>query len=131
VEATALIREPLDWLSDQLIKGGDLFSGIRGMLLLRQLYWEDETGLRSLGSLSSTLNTLLDRNQQNYVYEAIDYLGCRLDLLILRSMGDRVGEHLRRVRRLHLTGKDVVDDDLVSLSCARGFPAWIATWHRQ
>src|SRR5262249_31295629 len=58
--------------------------------------------------------TLLDRNKLGYVYEAIDYLGSLMDLAILRSLGDRVGEHLRRIQRLSLTGTDVVDDDLLN-----------------
>jgi hypothetical protein len=100
--AVALLREPLDWVSDQLFSGGDLLSSIRGMLLLRQLYREESTFPRALGLSSNTLNRLLGRSQQNYQFEAIDYLGSRLDLMILRSLGDRGGEHLRRVQRLYL-----------------------------
>ena len=130
VKAIALIREPLDWLSDQLFKGADLFSGVRGMLLLRQLYLEDETWPGQLRLPLPSLNALLGRTEQNYLFEAIDYLGSRLDLEILRSIGDRAGERLSRVRRLHLTGKDVVDDDLLSLSGAERVEATRSFRHR-
>jgi Leucine Rich repeat len=117
--AVGLIRDPLDWVSDQLYKGGDLLSGVRGMLLLRQSYWEDYHAPLALGSSSMNLNALLDRTQLNYVYEAIDSLGSMLDLTILRSLGNRVGDHLGQVQRLYLTGKDVIDDDLAPLNNAR------------
>ena len=113
------IREPLDWVSDQIFKVGDLSSGIRGMLLLRQLYWNDESAPQALGSSSNILNVLLDRTQMCYWYEAIDSLGSMLDLTILRSLGDRVGEHLCHVQRLYLTGKHVTDDDISLLKSAR------------
>src|SRR5262249_34104761 len=39
--AIDLLKEQLDWVSDQLCKGGDILSGVRGMLLLQQLYSDD------------------------------------------------------------------------------------------
>jgi hypothetical protein len=110
--AVALLREPLDWASDQLFTLGDLLGGIRGMLLLRQLYWDDTHAPRALGLPSRELNALFDSTQASYHYEAIDSLGAMLDLRILRSLGVRAGEHLCRTHRLYLTGKDVSDDDL-------------------
>jgi hypothetical protein len=62
---------------------------------------------------------LLGGTETGYEYEALDALGSTLDLTILRSLGDRAGDHLRDVQRLYLTGKDVVDEDVRPLSSAR------------
>ena len=62
---------------------------------------------------------MLGRTDTGYVYETLDALGSTLDLIILRSLGDRAGEHLVDVQRLYLTGKDVIDQDLKPLSSAR------------
>lgn len=40
-QGIALLRKSLDWVSDQLYKHGDLPGAIRGLLLLRHLYWSD------------------------------------------------------------------------------------------
>ena len=96
----------------------DLFSAVRGLLLLRQLYWSDRHAPLALG-LSGDLNPMLGRTDTGYVYETLDALGSTLDLIILRSLGDRAGEHLVDVQRLYLTGKDVIDQDLKPLSSAR------------
>jgi len=116
--AVSFLRPPLDGVSEHLFHH-DLLSAVRGMLLLRQLYWNDEHAPQALGASSRTLNALLDRTQKSYQYEAIDSLGSMLDLTILRSLGDRVGEHLCHVQRLYLIGKDVIDSDLALLKCAR------------
>ena len=74
--------------------------------------------LLALG-LSGDLNPMLGRTDTGYVYETLDALGSTLDLIILRSLGDRAGEHLVDVQRLYLTGKDVIDQDLKPLTCAK------------
>jgi hypothetical protein len=116
--AVSFLRAPLDGVSQQLFHH-DLLSAVRGMLLLRQLYWDDDHAPQALSLLSNTLNELLDRTQTSYQYEAIDYLGGMLDLTILRSLGDRTGENLCDLQRLYLTGKHVIDSDLALLKYAR------------
>jgi len=115
--AVVCLRPPLDGVGFHMFRH-DLFSAVRAMLLLRQLYWSDRHAPLALGS-SRALNSLLGRVETGYEYEAIDALGSTLDLAILRSLGDRAGDHLRDVQRLYLTGKDVVDEDVRPLSSAR------------
>jgi len=115
--SVARLRPPLDGVTFHLFRH-DVFSAVRGMLLLRQLYWNDRNEPRALGS-SRALNSLLGRAEPGYLYEAIDALGSMLDLAILRSLRDRGGDHLRDVQRLSLAGKDVVDEDLSPLASAR------------
>jgi hypothetical protein len=112
--AVSFLRPPLDGVSQQLFRH-DLLSAVRGMLLLRQLYWDDCHAPQALGFPAESLNKLFEMKQYNYLYEAIDSLASVLDLAILRSLEDRVGEHLYHVQRLYLTGKQVSDGDLALL----------------
>ena len=80
--AVLCLRAPLDGVSLQLFRH-DLLSAVGGMLLLRQLYWNDRHAPLALGSYCD-LNSLLDQAGTNYSYEAVDSLGSSLDLAILR-----------------------------------------------
>jgi hypothetical protein len=113
------LRAPLDGESGQLFHH-DLLSAVRGLLLLRQLYWGERHDPSAINWHSNRLTALLGETVGAYPYTAIDKIGSEIDLRILRSLGDRAGEHLRDVRRLYLTGPDVRDDDLAVLRSATG-----------
>lgn len=84
------LKDPLSSVTDQLLKHGDLLGAVRGMLLLRQLCWDDRHDPTAIANHASTLNTLLEKAPAGYFYEALDGLGNELDL---ESAGSRSGWH--------------------------------------
>ena len=96
-EAICHLREPLDGVTHHLFQN-DLLAAVRGMLLLRQLYWMDRHNPLALSMHSLTLKSLLGKASTKYFYEAVDNLASVLDVAILQALSG--GEHLQHVQRV-------------------------------
>lgn len=71
---------------------------VRGMLLLRQLCWDDRHQPSALSHHSNALNSLLGKAPASYFFEAIDELGNGLDVKMLASVRETQST-TRRSRR--------------------------------
>lgn len=111
----ARLREPLDWVTDQLYKQGDLPGAIRGMLLLRHLYWGDYHSPASLSN-GMQIRELLGKDGLGWVNQVVDEVGSQVDSDLLRDLRDPM--RLRGVKRLHLGGARLDDADIERLSHA-------------
>jgi len=105
--AVSQLIVPLDNVTDQLFKHGDLLGAVRGMLLLRQLYWGDRFQPSALSHHLPALNNLLLKAPSEFFFTAIDELGNGLDVQVLGCVAD--GKLLDRVDRIFLTGRKVTD----------------------
>lgn len=119
-QAVGHLKEPLDKVSDQLLKHGDVLTSIRGMLLSRQLCWDDYHRPQSLTIHANTLNHLLARAPASYLFEGIDDLGSLLDVRLLECLeNSKLSGLLDHVQRVYLTGRHVTDRLLAPLKDAR------------
>ena len=76
-QAIAQLRDPLDGVTHALFQH-DLLSAVRGMLLLRQLYWANRTRLRLRHALEC-LECSPKKEPSSYWYEMLDALGSLLE----------------------------------------------------
>jgi hypothetical protein len=67
---TAHLKEPLEWVGDQLLRKGDIKGAAEAALLHRHLYPEDRSAI--LSNVQSALNKHF--NKGVYVYEGVDHL---------------------------------------------------------
>jgi Leucine Rich repeat len=111
----ARLREPLDWVTDQLFKQGDLPGAIRGMLLLRHLYWGDRHSPASLAN-GSEIRDLLGKEGAGWVNQVVDEVGCQMDSGLLKDLRDP--NRLTAVKRLYLGGACLGESDFERISHA-------------
>jgi hypothetical protein len=111
--ASSQLREPLDGVTDQLFRHGDLLAAVRGLLMLRQLYGADYHAPLALGNHSNVFNTLLGKDPAEYLYEGLDAIGNLIDVRLLQGLKD--GQLLARVQQVRLRGRDVTDDVIAAL----------------
>jgi hypothetical protein len=111
----ARLKESLDWVSDQLFKNGDLPGAIRGMLLLRHLYWDEHHSPMSLSN-GFDLANILGRNSPRWVNQVVDELGSEVDYGLVRDLRDT--SRLAGVRRLYLGDSSITDQEIACLSHA-------------
>lgn len=114
-EGVASLRDSLDWVSGQLYKGGDLPGAIRGMLLLRHLYWDDFHSPASLCNGPDILK-VLGRGSSGWLNRFVDELGSEIDYPLVRDVRDTT--KLSSVTRLYLGNSPITDDELAALSAA-------------
>jgi hypothetical protein len=110
------LKDPLSGVTDQLFRHGDLLAAVRGMLLLRQLYWDDSHLPSALLHHANTLNALWGSTPPRYLFEAIDALGNGLDVKMLSALNDI--QLLATVQRVYLTGREVTDSIIAPLKGA-------------
>jgi hypothetical protein len=115
-EGVARLKDSLDWVTTQLFKHGDLPGAIRGMLLLRHLYWADFHGPASLTILAGELDGALGKGETRWVHQAIDELGGKLDDLLLKDLQDST--KLATVKRLYLGSSAITDQTMAHLASA-------------
>ncbi len=114
-EGIARLRNSLDWVSDQLYKQGDLPGAIRGMLLLRHLYWSDYHSPASLYN-GEEIGELLGKKTLGWMNQVVDELGSQVDSQLLRDLQDAT--KFAGVKRLHLGDSVLAEEDIERLSHA-------------
>jgi len=114
--AASLLREPLDWVSDQLCKLGDLPSGTRGMLLLQQLYWDDYHVPLCLSNHAGYVTELFGKDPAEGSRAGVEEIGTAMDARLIVALSDL--SRLARVRRLCLSSKVVTDSLVARLASA-------------
>ncbi len=112
--AISHLKEPLDRVSDQLFRHGDLVGAVRGMLLLRQLYADDNHQPVALSNHADVLNQQLGMSPATYWNQGIDSLGNVIDVTMLKGLKDRA--LLAGVRRLSMKGMEVTDSVIAVLA---------------
>jgi hypothetical protein len=115
-QGVARLKDSLDWVTTQLFKHGDLPGAIRGMLLLRHLYWTDYHGPASLTMLAGELDEALGKGETRWVNQVIDELGCKMDDLLLKELHDST--KLATVKRLYLGSSAITDQTMAHLASA-------------
>jgi hypothetical protein len=84
-QAASRLREPLEWVGEQLSRKGDLGGAAKAALLHRHLYPEDRG--TPLFGVQQELNLRLGR--KGYVYAGVDYLGQVVGAAL--AAGERAG----------------------------------------
>ena len=114
-QGIARLRKSLDWVSDQLYKHGDLPGAIRGMLLLRHLYWSDYHSPASLSN-GTEIGELLEKNPLGWVNQVVDEIGSLVDSRLLRDLRDAT--KFAGAKRLYLGDSALADVDIERLAHA-------------
>jgi len=115
-QGAARLKDSLDWVTTQLFKHGDLPGAIRGMLLLRHLYWADFHGPAALTTLARELAEALGKGETRWVHQVIDELGCKFDDWLLKELRDST--KVATVKRLYLGSSGITDETMAHLACA-------------